>query len=29
MPIDPDGFPYSLNYSTCVAELNRDSTIPR
>ena len=29
MPVDPDGFPYSLNAATCRAELNKDSTIPR
>jgi hypothetical protein len=29
MPIDPDGFTYSLNPSTCLAELDRQSTIPR
>jgi hypothetical protein len=28
MPVDPDGFPYSLNAS-CRAELDRHSTIPR
>jgi hypothetical protein len=28
MPVDPDGFPYSLNGS-CRAELNKESTIPR
>jgi hypothetical protein len=29
MPVDPDGFPYSLNAATCRAELDNDSKIPR
>jgi tetratricopeptide (TPR) repeat protein len=29
IPVDPDGFPYSLNSSTCRAELDKHSTIPR
>lgn len=29
IPVDPDGFTYSLNSSTCRAELDKHSTIPR
>jgi len=29
MPLDPEGFPYSLNAATCRAELDYHSPIPR
>lgn len=29
LPVDPDGFPYSLDLNTCIAHVSIDSSIPR